>query len=132
LAVLTNFPLLGGGCHEVTGGGLTLTGKMDRFRNKFGMTNARHCEERILASAPCGKATQHVLTSKTTLLRVANNPRQQSDVTIQKNFEIKAGLLRKQGLLFTRNDELTSFNCVINLNNNLKKQVSVFEACFLS
>ena len=54
------------------------------------------------------------------------------DVAIQKNFEIKAGLLRKQGLLFTRNDELASFNCVINLNNNLKKQVSVFEACFLS
>jgi len=34
--------------------------------------------------------------------------------------------------LFTRNDELASFNCVINLNNNFKKQVSVFEACFLS
>ena len=53
-------------------------------------------------------------------------------VAIQKNYEIKAGLLRKQGLLFTRNDELASFNCVINLNNNLKKQVSVLEACFLS
>jgi len=87
----------------VTGGGLTLTGKMDRFRNEFGMTNARHCE---------GERSE--------------------DVAIQKNFEIKAGLLRKQGLLFTRNDELASFNCVINLNNNLKKQVSVLEACFLS
>ena len=54
------------------------------------------------------------------------------DVAIQKKIDVKAGLLRKQGLLFTRNDELASFNCVINLNNNFRKQVSVFEACFLS
>ena len=54
------------------------------------------------------------------------------DVAIQKKIDVKAGLLRKQGLLFTRNDKLASFNCVINLNNILKKQVSVFEACFLS
>ncbi len=53
-------------------------------------------------------------------------------VAIQKNYEIRARLLRKQGLLFTRNDELASFNCVINLNNNFRKQVSVLEACFLS
>ena len=53
-------------------------------------------------------------------------------VAIQKKIDVKAGLLRKQGLLFTRNDELASFNCVIILNNILKKQVSVFEACFLT
>ena len=53
-------------------------------------------------------------------------------VAIQKKIDVKAGLLRKQGLLFTRNDELTSFNCVIILNNNFRKQVSVLEACFLS
>ena len=87
----------------MTGGGLTLTKKMDRFRNKFGMTDARHCEDE-----------------------------RSEDVAIQKKIDVKAGLLRKQGLLFTRNDELASFNCVIILNNIFKKQVSVFEACFLS
>ena len=31
------------------------------------------------------------------------------DVAIQKNIDVKAGLLRKQGLLFTRNDKLVAF-----------------------
>ncbi len=49
-----------------------------------------------------------------------------------KKIDAKAGLLRKQGLLFTRNDELAGFNCVINLNNNFRKQVSVVGTCFLT